>query len=103
AAFEAERLVDLAAAGPIVPVSELILADEFAIHPGPELRPEGLRIPPGEQFEQETFHRRRALNPVATRAFCHLPVALSSRGPLVKPQAIFAPPTWMILNAHGFA
>jgi hypothetical protein len=41
-------------------------------------------MPPGEQFEQETFHLRRALNPVATRAFCHLPVALSSRGLLVE-------------------
>ena len=84
AALEAERLVDLAAAGPIVPVAELVLADGLAIHPGPELRPEGLRIPPGERFEQETFHRRRALNPVATRAFCHLTAALSSESMLKR-------------------
>src|SRR5262245_40024464 len=87
APLEPERLVDLAVAGPIVPVSELVLTDELAVHPGPELGPESLRIPPREQLEQETFHRRCALKPVATRAFCHLPAALSSRG-LLYPRHI---------------
>ena len=66
ASLEAECFVDLAATSPVIAVAELVFADEFTVHPGPELCPECLRIPPGEQLEQETFHRRRAPNPVAT-------------------------------------
>src|SRR5262249_20619715 len=56
APFETECRVNLAAAAPVITVAEFVLADRLTIHPGPELGPEGLRIPPGEQLDQETFH-----------------------------------------------
>src|SRR5262249_25389662 len=80
APFEPERLVDLTAFGPVISVAELIFADGLAIHPGPELGPECLRIPPGEQFEQETFHRCRALKTIGIQGFCHLGTPKSSGG-----------------------
>src|SRR5439155_2120156 len=89
-----------------VAVSEFVLADGFAIHPGPKLGTERLGIPPSEELEQETFHRHRALKIIGSRAFCHLAVALSS-GPgfaseLAK-DAIFAPLLSMTPRHHGFA
>src|SRR5262245_64468708 len=59
APFETERGVNLAAATAIIPIAKFVFADELAIHPGPELGPECLRIPPGEEFEQEIFHCRQ--------------------------------------------
>src|SRR5690348_2797238 len=59
APLEAERLVDLAALGAVVAVAELVLADELAVAMGPELRPEGLVVPPGEEPGEKSrdFHR----------------------------------------------
>src|SRR5262249_36597430 len=91
APLEAERLVDLAADGPIVAIAELILADRFAVHPGPELGTERLRIPPGEQLEQEIFHRGRALKTFILRAFCHFAADESSDGDPEVPHQLSAP------------
>src|SRR4029453_1146320 len=77
AALEPECGVNLAAAGTIIAVAEFIFADIFAIHPGPELGPECLRIPPGEELEQESFHCRQQIT-LGTRAFCQLGAAKSS-------------------------
>src|SRR5262245_40612210 len=65
--LETERLVDLPAARAIIAIAELVLADRFAIHRGPELGPECLRIPPGEQLKQEIIHLPPRLKTIGTR------------------------------------
>src|SRR4051794_9980599 len=61
APLEAERRVDLSAAGAVVAVALLVLADQLAVPAGPELGAKGLAIPPGEELEKELFHAARAL------------------------------------------
>src|SRR6185437_5643081 len=99
APLEAKCRVDLAAAGAKIAIAEFVLADAFAIHPGPELGAEGLRIPPGEQPKQETFHRRRAFTIVEDAAFCHLAAAMSSahdyRAALIAVVFIDIRPAWI--------
>src|ERR1700691_1359493 len=56
AALEAERGVDLAAFGAVVAVALLVLADQFAEARGPQLRAEGLAVPPSEHFEEKLLH-----------------------------------------------
>src|SRR5689334_738873 len=82
APLETEHPVDLAAARAEITIAELVFAHRLAIHPRPELGAECLRIPPGEQLEQETFHRRHALKTIGTLAFCHLSAPKSSRSSL---------------------
>src|SRR4051794_2424683 len=53
APLEAEGRIDLAALGAIVGVTLLVLADQFAEPPGPQLRAEGLPAPPCEEFEEK--------------------------------------------------
>jgi hypothetical protein len=48
------------------------------VHRGPEPRPDGLRFPPGERFQQKTFHRHRALKSIVIWAFCRLTLPLSA-------------------------
>src|SRR5690348_14638179 len=57
APLDMQRRINLTTARSVVAVAEFVFADGLAIHPGPELGAEGLRIPPGEDLEQETFHR----------------------------------------------
>src|SRR6185437_11172350 len=56
APLEMQRRVDLPALGAIIAVALLVLADELAEPPGPQLRAEGLAVPPREELEQELFH-----------------------------------------------
>src|SRR5262249_37950608 len=56
APLEAERRIDLAALGAIIGVALLVLADPFAKPPRPQLRAEGLAVPPGEEFEPKLLH-----------------------------------------------
>src|SRR5207237_9028777 len=58
APLHVERGVDLAVARAVVAVAELVAADLFAIKPRPELRAEGLAVPPGEEAQEKNFHRR---------------------------------------------
>src|SRR5580698_961957 len=51
APLEAERGIDLAADGAVIAIALLVLADQLAEPPGPQLGPEGLAVPPGEDFE----------------------------------------------------
>src|SRR3954447_17696161 len=62
APLEAEGRIDLAALRSVIPVAELILADELAITERPQLRAEGLAVPPGEDAREECgdFHPRRS-------------------------------------------
>src|SRR6476620_11180982 len=60
AALEAERRVYLAAARAIIAIALLVLSDQFAEPPRPQLRAERLAIPPGEEFEQKLFHQGSA-------------------------------------------
>src|SRR5262249_54307346 len=53
APLEVQRRVDLAALGAVVAVAELVLAHELAEAPSPQLRAEGLAIPPGEEAQQK--------------------------------------------------
>src|SRR5437667_3576681 len=53
AALEPERRVDLAAAGSVIAIAELVGPDRFAIGPGPQLGPERGAVPPGEEAQQE--------------------------------------------------
>src|SRR5262249_35909117 len=55
--LEMERRIDLAAAGAVIAIAELVGADELAIRPGPKLGAEGGRIPPGEEPQQKGLHR----------------------------------------------
>src|SRR5262249_5146277 len=48
--------VDLAAAGAVITIAVLVCPDAFAVSPGPDLRPEGLAVPPGEEARQQRFH-----------------------------------------------
>jgi hypothetical protein len=59
APLKAERRVDCAAAGPIVTIAKLVLADGLAIEPRPQLRAERLTVLPSEEFQQKLFHRGR--------------------------------------------
>ena len=61
APLEAERRIDLAALGPVIAVAELVLADEFAVEPRPQLGAESLAVPPSEHPQQEVLHRPIAL------------------------------------------
>src|SRR5262249_49500994 len=56
--LEAERRVDLAAFGAEVVIAELVLADEFAVEARPDLRAEGLAVPPREKADEERLHAR---------------------------------------------
>src|SRR6202158_4267586 len=56
APLEAEARIDLAAARAVVAVAEFVLADELAVEPSPQLRTEGLAVPPGEKAEPKRFH-----------------------------------------------
>src|SRR3954454_20792998 len=58
ASLKAERRIDLSADGPVVTVALLVRADQFPEAPGPQLRAEGLAIPPGEHLQQKLFHAR---------------------------------------------
>jgi hypothetical protein len=42
------------AIGAIVTIAEFVLANEFASKRGPDLRPDGWAIPPGEETQKET-------------------------------------------------
>src|SRR6266566_4857145 len=53
AALESERRIDLAAAGSVIAIAELVGPDRFAIGPGPQLGPERGAVPPGEEAQQE--------------------------------------------------
>src|SRR6266700_496311 len=53
AALEPERRIDLAAAGSVIAIAELVGPDRFAIGPGPQLGPERGAVPPGEEAQQE--------------------------------------------------
>src|SRR5260221_10591165 len=74
APLETKRRVDLAALGAIVGVALLVLADQFAESPGPQLRAKGLAAPPCEKFQQKQLHEdsagwrgRAILMPLAAR------------------------------------
>src|SRR5712692_5747433 len=56
APLEAQARIDLAATRAVVAVAEFVLADELAVEPGPQLRAEGLAVPPSKEFEKEIFH-----------------------------------------------
>src|SRR4051812_16190767 len=55
APLEAKRGIDLAALGAVINVSEFILAHDLAVERRPDLRAEGLAIPPGEDAREEGF------------------------------------------------
>src|SRR5215210_7161183 len=74
-AIEAECRVDPPAACAEIAVAELVFADEFAIAPGPQLGAEGLAVPPGEQPQEEGFHKASVAR---DRGTCH-PHPLMSR------------------------
>src|SRR5918912_447050 len=48
----------------VIAVAEFVLADEFAVVPGPDARPERLGMPPGKELKQEFLHEtpRRTLS-----------------------------------------
>src|ERR1700719_3986564 len=54
--LKAEARIDLPSSCAIVAVAELVLADEFAVEPGPQLRAEGLAVPPGEEAKPKRLH-----------------------------------------------
>jgi hypothetical protein len=61
------------------------------VHRGPEPRPDGLRFPPGERFQQETLHRRRALKSVVIWAFCRLTLLLSAHEGEIRGNRPYSP------------
>src|SRR5689334_1556693 len=56
AANDTECGIDLAVPGPVIAIAEFVFADELAVQPGPQLRSEGLTVPPSEKAQQESFH-----------------------------------------------
>src|SRR6202051_3883602 len=56
APLEAERRIDLAPLGAEIAIALLVLADQFAEPPCPQLGAEGLTIPPRKEFEKKLFH-----------------------------------------------
>src|SRR5260370_7908863 len=53
APLETQHRIDLAALGAVVAVAELVLAHKRAIARGPQLRAEGLTVPPGEEAQDK--------------------------------------------------
>ena len=60
APLEAERRVDLAALGAIVGVALLVVTDQFAEPPRPQLCAKGLAAPPCKKFQQKQLHEDSA-------------------------------------------
>ena len=56
AAVETKRRIDFAVPGSVVTIAEFVFTNELAIEPSPQLRSEGLTVPPSEQTKQEGFH-----------------------------------------------
>src|SRR5271168_2480176 len=93
ATLEAERRIDLAAAGAVIPVAELVFADEFAVPMGMEQCVEGRPVPPSEVSEQEQFQvhrgpgrhkRNRRLERARTMARAARPVQRQTGAPLTS-------------------
>src|SRR5262245_9634307 len=69
--LEFQRWIDLATFGPVVAIAELVLADELAIEPGPQLGAEGLAVPPGEEAQEKRFHRGVVCVRAGAARSCH--------------------------------
>src|SRR5947209_7823706 len=78
AALEPERRIDLAAAGSVIAIAELVGPDRFAIGPGPQLGPERGAVPPGEEAQQEGLDSFDHVECGSERGFCHRAGTMSS-------------------------
>src|SRR6266571_3693364 len=78
AALEPERRVDLAAAGSVIAIAELVGPDRFAIGPGPQLGAERDAVPPGEEAQQEGLDHLDHVGFRLRARFCHRAGTMSS-------------------------